>query len=182
MLHPHDRRGGDVGLAQRRVIPAVHDVDVVSDLLFRIALEAFEKLGDVALCDLELVRHGDAIVVVPYGEEHRRLKHTGGVDRLPEHPLGTTGVADGAPGDLVAIAREPRRRLQLLDLAIELRGIGQADQARHLRAGRRDVRRGVVAIGLIAEGTVGVEQARCEVAVHRTAARPRIVLDVSARI
>src|SRR6202008_2365238 len=71
VLHPYDRRRGDVGLAQRRIVPVVYDVDVVAGLLFRVALEALEHLGDVAFGDLKVVGDGDAVVVVPDGDEHR---------------------------------------------------------------------------------------------------------------
>ena len=182
VLHAHDRRRGDVRLAKRGVIPAVHDVDVVAALLFRIALKSFQQLRDVALRHLEFVRHRDAVVVVPDRDEHRHLQHARRIDRLPEHPLGTTGVADRAPRDLVAVARELRGRFQLFELAIDLRRVRESDQPRHLRAGRRNVGGGVVGVGLIAERAVGIEQPRREVAVHRAAAGPRIVLDVGMRV
>ena len=132
VLHAHDARRGDVRLAQRRVVPPFDGVDVVAFFLLRIALESLQQLRDVALRHLEIVRHGDAVVVVPDGDDHRDLQHARGVDRFPEHPLGAARVADRSPRHFVATPRELRHRLQLVDLAIELRGPGQPDQARHL--------------------------------------------------
>ena len=136
VLHAHDRRGVNVRFTQRGIIPALDRIHVESLLLLRIALKSFQQLGEIALRDLELIRDGDAIAVVPDGDEHRHLQHAPRIDRLPEHPLGAAGIADRAPGDLVAVSGKLRHRLQLVELAIQLRGPGQSDQSRHLRSGR----------------------------------------------
>ena len=51
-------------------------------------------------------------------------------------PFGAAGVADGAPGDLVAAIGELIVGRELFQLAVETGGVGEPYQARHLRAGR----------------------------------------------
>jgi hypothetical protein len=92
--------------------------------------------------------------------QHRDLPHADRVDRLPEHTLGTAGVADRAEYDLVAAVRETcGLRLQMVPLAVELRGIRQPHQLGHLRPDRGQIGCGVVAIQLAGERPVRSEQA-----------------------
>src|SRR5207253_3218922 len=116
-----------------RIVPTFYGVDVIALLTAAVALKSFEELGEIALGDLKLVRHGDAVSVVPDRNDHRHADHAGGIDRLPEHPLGAARVTDRAPRDLVAAVRELRHLFHLTDDAIELRRVAESDEPRHLR-------------------------------------------------
>ncbi len=182
MLGAGDACGAQEGIDEARIIPAGHGVNIVAPIAARLALEPLQQLRDAALGQLELVRHADAVVVVPDAEDHWPAEHARGVDGFPEHAFGTARVADRAEGDLVAVVRERRERGQFWKLPVELRGVSKADEPGHLRAGRRDVGGAVHDPGQILPPAVPVEEARGKVGVHRPPAGHRLKLRVGVGV
>ena len=183
VVAPHRPCGLLEGAVERRVVPPVHAVDADPALLavFRAVAEALEDDRDVALGELQLVGHRDAVAVVPDRQEHRRLHDGDGVDRFPESPFGAGGVADGAEGDLVA-AVAPAPGAQVRPPAVELRGEGEPDQARHLRRRRREVGRRVYPFELVAPLAVGVHEPRGVVPRHVAPPEPGLGVGVGVGV
>ena len=99
------RLGRDaIDLAQSRIVPALDAVDVEPLLPAHLALEAGKDVRDLGLGDLILPGHGNPVVVVPDRHQYGCAQHADCVDRFPEQPLGTTGVADRTEGDLGAFS------------------------------------------------------------------------------
>ena len=178
VLPPHPFGGLQIGLAEGRVVPAACPVEVDPVRHPLVALEAGEHLGEAALGELVLDRHRDAVAVVPDREQHRRLHHGGGVDRLPEEAFGARGVADRAEGDLVAPPREVREVGEVGPAAEDARGVAEADQTWHLRGGRGDVGGGVRQAGEVEPLAGRVEEAGGEVGVHLPPGRARLALRI----
>ncbi len=170
-----------VGLAERRIVPGLHRVEVEAVVALAVA-ETGEHLAEVLFGDLVHVVDGDAVVVVPDRHQERRPQHAHGVDRLPEHAFGAAGVADGAEGDLVAAVGKARQVPEAVELAVEARGVGEAHEAGHLGAGGRGVGRAVEDRGEVAPGAVGLEGPGGEVGVHLASGRGRIVLGVGVEL
>ena len=172
-----------VGHAQGRIVPAGDGVEIEPGAAAFGVAETLEHLGDVALGHLELVRHRDAVAVVPDREQHRRLQHAHRVDRLPEHAFGAAGVADGAERHLVAVIGEAAAQLaQPFAQAIDLRRPRQTHQPRHLRRRRRQIGGRVVALDQVLPGAVGPQHAGGEVAGHRAAAERRLRFEVGVGV
>ena len=151
----------------------------VAALRFGVALEALQDGEDVFFDHLELVWDGDAVAVVVDGDDRGRLQDADGVDAIPEHAFGGGGVADGRPGDLVAVVGE---WIGLRHFAIHHRRVRQPDRAGHLRARRRDIRGDVVHLSLVAPRAVGVDEARAVVTVHRASARDGLGFEVGVGV
>lgn len=175
-------RGAVVRLGQGGVVPGADRVEVEPVAAAWRALEPLEHRRQVLARDLVGVGHRDPVAIVPDRDDRRPAEHADGVDALPEQPFGAGGIADGAPGDLAAAARERRQAGQRRQLAIEARGIRQPDEARHLGAGRRDVRRRVGHRREVAPATVAVKRPRAEVGVHHAAGRRGVGLGVGVGV
>ncbi len=164
-----------VGQEQGGVIPAADGVDVeaVAALSGR-AAEALEQLGDVFLGDLVLVGDRDAVAIIINGDDGGDAQHADRINRFPKQAFGGGSVADGGEDDLLAIFRELGEAGQLVYLAIELGGIGQANGARHLRGGRRDIRGRVGLGGQVLPVALLVQAAGAEMGVHHPPGGSRI--------
>ena len=167
-----------VDVDARHVVVTLHGVEVQS----RSALltpEALEHRRDRALRRLELVRHRDAIPVVPDGDDERDLQHTGRVEAFPEHALARACVPDGGEADFLSVVRETARdRARGGRFAVQLRCPGQADRPGHLRADRGKLGRGLPRSEKVLPFPAFVERPRREVAQHLATRRVRVADDV----
>ena len=108
--HGHVFFAGDffglfVGFDQGGIVPAAHAENFES-VAFFVPLKAFQYLGNVLLGGLVFGVHRNAVFVVPNADDHGYLKHACRIHRFPKKPFGRAGIAYGAPGNFVAVARK----------------------------------------------------------------------------
>ena len=167
-----------VNVTARDVIVAFHGVEVDARPAV-LPAEPFEHRRDRALRCLELVRHRNPVAVVPDRDDQRDLQDARGVQALPEDPLARAGVPDRGEADLLAAAREAASdRTCGRRFAVQPRRPGQPDRARHLRADRGKLGRGLPGGEQILPPPSFVERARREVAEHLAPCRVRVAHDV----
>ena len=152
-------------------IPPLHAVNQQAVGAF-FPLKPCKSFGNALLDGLVLLRHRNAVAVVPHVHEHGHLQDAGGVHGLPEHPFRRARVTDGADGNLVAAVGELGvGGCHVWEGAVHLARLGQTQQARHLRPRGGHVGRAVEARHLILPIPKFIQHPGGEVAAHLPPAR-----------